>query len=87
MTQEKNVINKTDEVSRVVDASRIGSKNVDMMEEFHRLSQRKAEIEEQIECSNCADKKTSLTLELDNISKKIISFWEPTSGYKHAYPQ
>ena len=81
MTQEKNT------VGSVTDASRIGSKNVDMVTEFHRLSQRKTELENQIECSDCPDKKTSLTLELDNISKKIAGFWRPTSGYKHAYPQ
>ncbi len=78
---------ETKSIGGVVDASRIGSKNVDMMGEFHRLSQRKAEIEEQITCSNCADQKTSLTLELDNISKKIAGFWSSTSGYKHAYHQ
>ena len=72
---------QTQEVGVVVDDSRVGEKTPGMMEKYHKLSCRKTEIEEQIKRSNCADQKTSLTLELDQISRKINKFWNAGSHY------
>lgn len=69
--------------NQVVDTSRIGSKNMDVVEKYHKLCCRKAEIKKQIECSTCPDQKTSLTLELARVTEKIKSFWSPRTQYKN----
>ena len=85
MTEEKSVSGVVDDNTNeqkpgvVIDDSRIGSKNAGTTEKYHKLCCRKAEIIDQIECSDCPDKKTSLTLELDSITRRITGFYDFSS--------